>query len=469
MGKKYLFLLVTLFFNFNLSAYALDETWLDEESAIAFEKILLNISPEEGSPGAVTASPSKENPNYFYHWVRDAAIVMDVIAECYTRGELPDREFYFSLLLDFSKFSRRNQTTFTLSGLGEPKFHMNGQAMNDAWARPQNDGPALRSLSLIHFAQAFLAAGGKKEFVLKRLYDGRLPTNSVIKADLEYISHHWEDPCFDLWEEVNGHHFYTLMVQRRALIEGAKLASQLGDVGAARWYQKQSREVSAKIEAFWNAEQGLIIPTLDRKDGLDYKTSDLDSAIILGVLHGYTFDGFMSPSDDRILMTAHRLEEAFKILYPINRGNHSVGLAMGRYPEDRYFGGNAWVLTTLAFAEFYYRLALEYYDAGEIIINERNIDFFTMLLKNRFKAPSLTPGIIIPSDAPLFDIILIKLREYGDTFVSRIQFHALPDGSLSEQMDKETGFMISAKDLTWNYAAFTTAIWARDTALQNEP
>src|SRR3989338_8479771 len=120
MGRKYLFLLVALFFNFSPSTYALDETWLDKETAIASEKILLNISPEEESPGSVVASTSKENPNYFYHWVRDAAIVMDVITKRYAQEEPPDREFYFSLLLDFSKFSRRNQTTFTLSGLGEP-------------------------------------------------------------------------------------------------------------------------------------------------------------------------------------------------------------------------------------------------------------------------------------------------------------------------------------------------------------
>jgi len=29
--------------------------------------------------GAVMASPSKTNPNYYYHWMRDAAISMDVL------------------------------------------------------------------------------------------------------------------------------------------------------------------------------------------------------------------------------------------------------------------------------------------------------------------------------------------------------------------------------------------------------
>jgi Glycosyl hydrolases family 15 len=34
----------------------------------------------------------------------------------------------------------------------------------------------------------------------------------VIKADLDYVSSHWDAATFDLWEEVNGAHFYTRMV-----------------------------------------------------------------------------------------------------------------------------------------------------------------------------------------------------------------------------------------------------------------
>ena len=43
----------------------------------------------------------------------------------------------------------------------------------------------------------------------------------------------------------------------------------------------------------------------------------------------------------------------------------------------------------------------------------------------------------------------------------RVQLHANPDGSLSEQIDRHSGYMSSARDLTWNYAALLTAAWAR--------
>ena len=65
------------------------------------------------------------------------------------------------------------------------------------------------------------------QIIIKKLYDGKEPSSSVIKADLDFVSNHWQDPCFDLWEEVNGTHFYTRMQQRTALREGAALAKAL--------------------------------------------------------------------------------------------------------------------------------------------------------------------------------------------------------------------------------------------------
>ena len=34
---------------------------------------------------------------------------------------------------------------------------------------------------------------------------------------------------YDLWEEIKGHHFFTDMFSRRALLEGAKLANKMED------------------------------------------------------------------------------------------------------------------------------------------------------------------------------------------------------------------------------------------------
>jgi len=51
-------------------------------------------------------------------------------------------------------------------------------------------------------------------YMAKELYNPDDPT-TVIKADLDYVATHWDAPTFDLWEEVNGTHFYTRLVTAR--------------------------------------------------------------------------------------------------------------------------------------------------------------------------------------------------------------------------------------------------------------
>ncbi len=74
----------------------------------------------------------------------------------------------------------------------------------------------------------------------------------------------------------------------------------------------------------------------------------------IGALHGSP--GLFSFSDERLLGTASALEVALGNAYRINLG--AMTPAIGRFIDDRYFGGNPWYVTTAAFAELYYRVAL---------------------------------------------------------------------------------------------------------------
>lgn len=67
------------------------------------------------------------------------------------------------------------------------------------WGRPQNDGPALRVITLVEYAHYQLDHGSEKdkEFVKSVLYDSNFPTESVIKGDLEHIAHRWAEPGYD--------------------------------------------------------------------------------------------------------------------------------------------------------------------------------------------------------------------------------------------------------------------------------
>lgn len=410
------------------------ESWLDQEVPLSLQHIFRNTSPRDGRPGAVIAAQTRHNPNYYYHWVRDAALTMEALIDRYNfnsrigKIKTHEQNTIKQKLMEYFEFSNFIQHVHTLEGLGEPKFHVDGSAFNEPWGRPQNDGPALRALSLIHFAK-ILVNEGQVDLVRSRFYNPKLPSGSVIKRDLEFVSHHWRKPSFDLWEEVKGDHFYTRMVQRRALLEGADLAATVGDTGAAQWYAKQAREIEKDLSQFWSNSHGHFLTTKNRVGGLDYKHSQLDTAFILGLLHGSLNDGFLNFSDAAVQTTMEKIAHSFTKIYPVNQNSAGMGLAIGRYPEDMYGGshfnhGNPWVLCTLAFAEAYYRAA------AEAISQRQNLKGQQWLQK-------------------------------GDAFLARVQFHAHSNGSLNEQIDRNNGFMTSVEDLTWNYGAILTTYLAR--------
>ena len=98
-----------------------------------------------------------------------------------------------------------------------------------------------------------------KSFVTGTLYDGQANSNSVIKADLDYVVQNWNQQGFDLWEEVNGQHFWTLMVSYRSMVEGATFAALLGDSASASTYTSTAQNMVSTIQQFWNPSKGFLI------------------------------------------------------------------------------------------------------------------------------------------------------------------------------------------------------------------
>jgi len=457
-------LATTILYPGSVHAKTLEE-WLEQQEGVAGRKMMENVSPKGTASGSVIASPSKQNPDYYYHWVRDGALVMSAVHTLSLRAPTPlDEKVYLGPLFDFIVFSRLNQLTPTLAGLGEPKFHVDGRAYNDPWGRPQNDSPALRALTLIRFANQLLD-DGKDAVVKKYLYDGSLPSASVIKVDLEYTTQSWIERSFDLWEEIRGYHFYTMMTQMAALIEGGKLATRMGDGGAAQYYLDQAKQIESFLLRFRDSKQRIITATLYRDAGADYKYSGLDTSTLLAVLHTHS-QGLFAASNEWVLSTANAIEASFESIYPINTRIKSIATAIGRYPEDRYFGGNPWFLTTHAFAEYYYVLIRELSAAGKIEITAMNEDFYRRLLRFSLNKINLTPGDVYLKGQPEYQEIMAKLFEKADAFMARSRMHTPTDGSMSEQFGRSNGFMLSARDLTWSYASFLTAKWAREEAIE---
>jgi glucoamylase len=455
-------------------------TWLSNEQTLAAQLMLNNVSAPGESPGSVIAAPS-QTPDYYYHWTRDAGITMDVVVDLYENamltGQTADATNYLQILSDYTNFSRGTQLTTNLSGgpdglgLGEPKFNLNGTPFVGSWGRPQNDGAAIRAASLTRLAQDLISGGiaTNLQWVRQKLYDGQSPSQSVIKVDLDFLAQHWQDPSYDLWEEVEGTHFFTQMVQRKALVVGAALADRLGDSASAATYRAAASGMGASIQNFWNASSGQIVATLNWVAGLTGKNSGLDSAVILGVLRGDAGDGFFGVTDDRVWATAEKMRLVFQDLYPINQTTldwqgQPMGTAIGRYPEDTYSGGptrsggNPWFLATSAFAEFYYKAATSWQASGKIAITSLNASILQGL--RGYSGSSLVPGETLTSSDVRFASVLQAIRNSGDDMMRRVHYHADSSGSLSEQIDRNTGFMESAANLTWSYAGFLSAFKA---------
>ncbi|MEQ9609598.1 MAG: glycoside hydrolase family 15 protein [Kiloniellaceae bacterium] len=395
------------------------------------------------APGSVLASPViadwDPEPDYFFHWVRDSAIVMRSVAELMQDSlGAPERDRWrrhfedfvrFSLTLcaqdgaafvrssrhreatrkDYRQFLRPDAELSKLAGetlLGEPRFNADATIDFLRWSRPQYDGPALRALACLRY----LAAGGDASDDLQRL----------LRLDLDFTLRHADRRCIGPWEEAgqNAHHYYVALVQLGALVHGGAWA---GDAAGDAWAAAEAR-LRAGLERHWSQRHGVYLAIRDMPG--DSADDLIDSAQLLAVLDADLPEGPHSVLDPRVQATQAAIERFFARELAINRDlPPERGPALGRSRQDRYFGGGAWYPTTLAAAALCYRQAA-------------------------------CPG----QDRQ-------GLLKRGDGFMATVRALTPKDGALSEQVDRETGAQTSARHLTWSYAAFASAARLRAAVL----
>jgi len=437
------------------------ENWIRGQTRASQILLARNISPEGSVPGTVVASPSRQTPDYYYHWVRDAGLVMSTWLDERLAPAVKAR--VDDDLREFWQITLHHQTRATPADLGEVKFYDNGEPYLGRWGRPQNDGPAIRALALMKW-RAYLASVGSPFASDPALYSPDLRVHSAIKRDLEYVSHHWVGTDYDVWEEVRGHHFFTRLFQYYALREGVQLATDAGDPGAALWYLKNSNEIARELERHWVPELGYIKATLDRDEGLDYK-SGLDSAVVIAVLET---DGYANPESDpwtvldsRVQATVQRLEATFIRIYEINaRVSDVKGAMIGRYPEDTYNGietgkrGNPWFLNTFYTAEFYYKLAAALDARGELRVNDTSRTFWKLFVGNETG--------LSKERQPEWNALMRKLVKHGDAILAHARTYVGEGGNLAEQIHRDEGRQVGAHDLSWSYSSFLRAASARE-------
>jgi glucoamylase len=69
------------------------------------------------------------------------------------------------------------------AGLGEPKFMVDLSQFTGAWGRPQRDGPALRAIAMISYAN-WLINNGYTSTASSIVWP-------IVKNDLAYVAQYW--------------------------------------------------------------------------------------------------------------------------------------------------------------------------------------------------------------------------------------------------------------------------------------
>ncbi|KAI4254208.1 MAG: hypothetical protein LQ352_003226 [Teloschistes flavicans] len=383
----------------------------------------------------------------FYTWTRDSALTLKVLIDMLIAGDASLQSVvdeYISAQAILQAVASPSGDLTDGTGLGEPKFEVNFTAFTGPWGRPQRDGPALRATALITYSQWLLSKGGNDNNVTSTIWP-------IISNDLHYLGQYWNSTGFDLWEEVDGSSFFATAVQHRALVEGQTLAERIGETCTA--CESQAPQVLCFLsQGYWNGNDGFVVSNINAQTVRNGR--DADS--ILGSIHTFDpatgcDDPTFQPCSPRALANHKAVVDSFRPLYGIN-ANHAQGqaVAIGRYTEDVYMGGNPWYLTTLAAAEQLYDALYQIDRLGHLDITPTSLAFFQDL------DPAAATGCYAKG-SQAYNTTTQAVGTYADGFLDIVQQYTPADGSLTEQFSRDDGHPLSAVDLTWSYASFLTA------------
>ena len=428
------------------------DTWIDRQYGFPAKAILESVSPVgivKTRPGfgqtivpkrgSIIASPVladwNPDPDYFFHWFRDSAIVIDAMRVLHEDGTLGAEALThfgdfvrFSLALealngklladdpswrakvrpDFQQYLRSDAELAQVmpqNVVAETRVNPDGTLDISRWSRPQHDGPALRIMAVLRWLESVSSLDRETVEAATHLLEG----------DIDFLLRHGDEPDFDMWEEERGQNYYSLRVGATALERACTWL--LGRDGAkATACSTKASVLHQRLDSFWMEGQGFY---RSRLSGAPNKY--LDISVVFAVIHAGGEGPLHGIRDLRILSTVQKLEALFDRDYAINHNRpKNLAPALGRYSGDVYFSGGAYYFSTLAAAEFYFRLAAE----------------CTSELARTYK-------------------------ERGDAFLETVRYYTPQSGELSEQFDQKTGAQSSAKKLAWSYASFITAVAAR--------
>jgi len=455
------------------------ERWIDAEYPVAARELFCSVSATgieyqrtafgqriRPARGSVLASPVTQRapgePDYFFHWLRDSAIVMGAVQVLIADGTVAaeghaafadfvafslkldtldghrlaaDPDYGARVAPDVKQFLRPRTELAEVSGdriRMETRFNPDGTLDVLRWSRPQLDGPATRALVLMQYARHHPASDA---------------LSALLESDIDFALRHAGADSYDIWEERYCADYYTRSVQQQVLAQAAVSARARGESARAAALSSASARLAELLDTHWSEHQGCYLSAVGTDRPGD---RDIDFAVIFAALHSDRAEGDHSILDPRMQATLRRLIAVFAEDYQINRATPDAAPALGRFRGDSYQSGGAWYISTLGAAEFHYRLA-------QAAVRQ------PLVSDSVNQAFRLQAGVASRSMGA--QALASALTARGDAFMRTVMRFTPDSGVLSEQFDQNDGRQTSARRLTWSYAAFITAVSARRQAV----
>ena len=157
--------------------------------------------------------------------------------------------------------------------------------------------------------------------------------------------------------------------------------------------------------------------------------SGKDANSILGSIHSFDpsadcDNATFQPCSARALANHKAVTDSFRSIYHVNKGiSQGQAIAVGRYAEDVYQGGNPWYLCTMAAAELLYDALYQWERIGSLSISDISLEFFKDIY------PAAAVGEYASSSSTYKDLTA-AVRAYADGYMSVAVRFAHPFPSL---------------------------------------
>ena len=336
--------------------------------------------------GGIIASPSTY-PDYRYVWNRDSSYICMAL-DLYGIHDIPEKFFQWCSLSQ------------NPNGSWLQNYFVNGKPRLTAMQDDQV-GITIYSL-LVHYNIT------KNKKILIKHWNMVKKAGNYIYEVLNSLKN-----SFDLWEENIGIFSYTIGALYGGLNSAVKIAKiiNIKDYNLLYKWENKIKYIKDNIHKIYSEKEKRFIKSINPLNNIVDLTIDTS---ILGLSFPFNL---VSPDDERMINTANQIEKAF---------NYNIG-GIGRYPNDVYFGGNPWIITTLWLALYYRQLVETLKEKDKLNGNNNNN-------KN-----------------------IEKYSEKSNKLIKwslKYQFNGL----YPEQIHKDIGVPISAIPLGWSHAMVLMAL-----------